>query len=169
MRNLEVKVRAASLAPARVSLRALRGAARQPAARQADWYFDVPRGRLKLRVHGARRDGELIGYFRPSRAAARTSTFQVLPVADAAGALTLLDRMFGVRACVRKRREVWLYRNARIHLDTVAGLGRFVEIEVCVTRGAAQARALMAQLRGLLGIRAADLIAGSYGELLSSR
>ena len=68
--------------------------------------------------------------------------------------------MLGVRACVRKRREVWLYRNARIHLDTVDGLGCFVEIEVVVTEGMAQARALMNELRDVLGISAKDLLAG---------
>ena len=71
--------------------------------------------------------------------------------------------------CVRKRREVWLYRNARIHLDTVEGLGRFIEIEVVVTDGMAQARALMKELRAVLGICAKDLIAGSYSDLSGER
>ena len=73
--------------------------------------------------------------------------------------------MLGAQGCVRKRREVWLYKNARIHLDTVEGLGRFIEIEVVVTEGMPQARALMKELREVLGISAKDLIAGSYGEL----
>ena len=74
--------------------------------------------------------------------------------------------MLGAKVRVRKRREVWLYRNARIHLDTVEGAGRFIEIEVVVTDKMAQARALMKELRDVLGIRSADLLAGSYGELL---
>ena len=81
----------------------------------------------------------------------------------------LLEQMLGVRACVRKRREVWLYRNARIHLDTVDGLGCFVEIEVVVTGGMRQARALMRELRVELGIRPMALLAGSYGELTAKR
>lgn len=169
MRNLEIKARVASLSPARARLNRLRGAAREPVVRQTDWYFRVPKGRLKLRVLGGRRDGELILYVRPDRASVRTSTFQVLPVADATAARALLEAMFGLRACVRKRREVWISENARIHLDSVDGLGRFVEIEVVVSGGAAQARALMAQLRGVLGIRSADLIAGSYAEMPNER
>ena len=43
--------------------------------------------------------------------------------------------MFGVSVSVRKQREVWLYQNARIHLDRVRGLGDFVEIEVVVHQG----------------------------------
>jgi len=165
MRNLEIKARVEALAPLRSRLRALSGANLHAKLQQTDVYFHVPKGRLKLRVVGAQRHGELIAYLRPDRAAARTSEFQRMAVPDAAGARGMLDRMLGARGCVRKRREVWLYRNARIHLDTVDGLGCFAEIEVVVTEGMTQARALMSELRGALGIRAKDLFAGSYGEL----
>ncbi|MGE5198303.1 MAG: class IV adenylate cyclase [Rhodospirillaceae bacterium] len=169
MRNLEIKAAVASLAGVRRRLRALEGAGLHATLRQTDWYFRVPKGRLKLRVVGASRDGELIAYLRPDRAAARTSEFQRLPAADAAGTRRLLEHMLGAKGCVRKRREVWLYRNARIHLDTVEGLGRFIEIEVVVTRGMPQARALMHRLRGVLGISSGDLIGGSYGEITVRR
>lgn len=165
MRNLEIKARVEALAPLRSRLRKLDGVYRHAILRQTDWYFRVPKGRLKLRAVGAKRDGELIAYLRPDRSAARTSEFQLLPTADAAGVRRLLEQMLGVRACVRKRREVWLYKNARIHLDQVDGLGRFLEIEVVVTDGMAQARRLMRELRGALGIRSNDLFAGSYGEM----
>ncbi len=169
MRNLEVKATVASLGAVRRRLRGLEGACRHASLRQTDWYFNVPKGRLKLRVVGASRRGELIAYLRPDRTSARTSEFQLLPADDAAGVRTLLEQMIGVRACVRKRREVWLYRNARIHLDTVDGLGRFVEIEVVVTQGMTQARALVKKLRDVLGISAEGLIAGSYAELTATR
>ena len=169
MRNLEIKAAVASLAPVRSRLRALEGAARHAVLRQTDSYFRVPRGRLKLRVVGASRGGELIAYLRPDKSAARSSEFQRMRAPDAAGTRRLLDRMLGPRACVRKRREVWLYRNARIHLDTVESLGRFIEIEVVVTEGMAQARALMKELRAVLGISTKDLVAGSYGELTAKR
>jgi predicted adenylyl cyclase CyaB len=165
MRNLEIKTRVESLAPFRARLRGMKGAVRESALRQMDWYFRVPKGRLKLRVHGGRRSGTLIAYIRPDRTSARTSEFQVLPTADAAGVRRLLKRMLGVRACVRKRRDVWFYRNARIHLDAVDGLGCFVEIEVVVTDGRAQARALMKDLRKVLRIEPTALLAGSYGDL----
>jgi adenylate cyclase class IV len=169
MRNLEIKAAVPSLGPVRSRLRALEGARRHATLRQADWYFRVPKGRLKLRTVGARRGGELIAYLRPDRSSARTSEFQLLPAADAAGVRRLLEQMLGVRACVRKRREVWLYRNARIHLDTVDGLGCFVEIEVVVTGGMPQARALMSELRVVLDIKPMALLAGSYGELTVRR
>ncbi len=133
--------------------------------RQTDWYFCVPQGRLKLRVVGGQPAGELIAYLRPTRKAARTSEFQRLPTLDAAGTKRLFDRMLGPRARVHKRREVWLYKNARIHLDTVEKLGTFVEIEVVVTDGMAQARRLMQTLTVAMGINAKDLIAESYADV----
>jgi adenylate cyclase class IV len=169
MRNLEIKATTESLAPTRRRLRVLPGAGRHAVLRQTDWYFRVPSGRLKLRVAGGGRSGEVIAYLRPDRTAARTSEFQRLPTTDAAGTRKLLERMLGADGCVRKRREVWLYKNARIHLDTVEGLGRFIEIEVVVTQGLPQARALMKQLCDAIGIGPADLIGGSYGELRKSK
>ena len=164
MRNLEIKAAVESVGVVRARLRSIRGAKRDAILRQTDSYFHVPNGRLKLRVVGGQRNGELIAYLRPDRAAARTSEFQRLTTSDAAGTRRLLERMLGPRACVRKRRELWLYKNARIHLDTVEGLGQFIEIEVVVTDGMAQARALMKVLREALGVSAASLIASSYGE-----
>jgi predicted adenylyl cyclase CyaB len=169
MRNLEIKATVNSLAAVRRRLGVLEGATRDASLRQTDWYFRVPKGRLKLRVVGGCRQGELIAYLRPTRAAARTSEFQRLPATDAAATRSLLERMLGRKGCVRKRREVWLYKNARIHLDTVESLGRFIEIEVVVTEGMPQSRALMKELRDVLGISAKDLIAGSYSDLSGER
>jgi predicted adenylyl cyclase CyaB len=169
VRNLEVKAGVKSLVPIRSRLWRLDGARRHAVLQQTDRYFRVPKGRLKLREMGARRDAELIAYLRPDRRSARTSEFQRLPTADPVGTRRLLERMLGLHACVRKRREVWLYRNARIHLDRVEGLGRFIEIEVVVTEGMPQARALMKELRDVLGISAKDLIAGSYSSLSVAR
>jgi len=169
MRNLEIKAVADELGAVRAQLRALSGARLHAELRQADHYFRVPRGRLKLRVVGGSSSGELIAYLRADRTSARTSEFQRLPSADAAGTKRLLDRMLGPKGCVRKRREVWLYKNARIHLDTVESLGRFIEIEVVVAQGMPQARALMRKLRAVLGIKPEALIAGSYGELSAKR
>jgi len=168
MQNLEIKATADSLAAVRRRLGVLEGATRHAILRQTDWYFRVPKGRLKLRVAGGSRNGELIAYVRPDKTAARTSEFQRLPTADAAGTRGLFERILGAQCCVRKRREVWLYKNARIHLDTVEGLGQFIEIEAVVTEGMPQARTLMKELRDVLGIRSGDLLAGSYGELLRS-
>ena len=165
MKNLEIKCRLNEFTAARRVLLRLGAARQSPVLRQVDWYFSVPRGRFKLRqINGG--PGELIFYIRPTRRAARLSTFGRLPVPDVAETRRLLARALGENACVRKRRELWLFENARIHLDQVDGLGRFLEIEVVVARGVRQARALMNSLARELNLSPSRFLAHSYSELL---
>jgi adenylate cyclase class IV len=166
MKNLEIKCRVTGFGASRRRLRSL-GAVRQaPVLRQVDWYFVAPHGRLKLRHHQGEA-GELLFYVRPSRRGRRLSEYGRSPVSDVSGMRSLLATALGEWACVRKRREVWLFRNARIHLDRVRTLGTFIEIEVEVRRGARQARVLMDELVGTLGLSPRASEGGSYSDLLA--
>lgn len=168
MKNLEIKCRVARFDGLRRALTVL-GAVRQtPLLKQVDWYFGVPAGRLKLRqANGG--TGELIFYARPSSRGQRLSVWGRSTVPDVPAMRRVLANALGDAACVRKSREVWLFRNARIHLDRVSGLGTFLEIEVVVTRGTPQARALMDRLIGALALAKAPLIGGSYADLAAVR
>jgi predicted adenylyl cyclase CyaB len=167
MKNLELKAIAPSLARLRRRLRAF-GATRQRAPLdQVDWYFQVPQGRMKLRQRKGEKAGELIFSVRPDAAKARTSDYQKLPVADPAGMRRLLEATFTPGACVRKRRDLWLHEDTRIHLDRVEGLGSFVEIEVPFARDAVRARRAMQALTDCLGIAPGDVVSCSYADLLA--
>jgi len=169
MKNLEIKAAAEDLPGLRRALRQL-GARRVPKPLdQVDWYFATPRGRLKLRHRKGARSAELIFYVRADSAKARLSEYQKLPVADVPGVLRLLRAMFTPGACVRKRRDLWLFGETRVHLDRVAGLGTFVEIEVPYARSQAEARRVMTRLRERLGIGGRSVLACSYADLLAAR
>ena len=169
MKNLELKAVAGDLARLRRVLRTM-GARHEPRPLdQVDWYFTVPRGRLKLRQRKGERTAEIVLYVRPAANRARASEYQKLPTADAAGMLRLLRAMFVADVCVRKRRDLWLHGETRVHLDRVEGLGSFVEIEVPFTRHVTQARREMRALAGLLGIARGDVLASSYADLLARR
>lgn len=165
--NLELKARCGDLAAARAR-------AREVATRwlgvdeQTDTYFVTRGGRLKLR-ESTLAGAQLVPYFRPDERAAKRSDYQVLPVEDGPGLARMLSAMLGVHRVVRKRREIALYENVRIHLDRVEGLGDFVELEAVWDGGeaglAAQQRRI-AWLRERLGIREEDIVAGSYETLL---
>jgi predicted adenylyl cyclase CyaB len=73
-----------------------------------------------------------------------------------------------VRAKVRKRREILLLDNVRIHLDEVEGLGSFIEFEVVVGEGETEARcvARAEELLQAFGVKASDLVSGSYADLV---
>jgi adenylate cyclase class 2 len=167
--NVEVKVRCVDLPAAREA--ALRLGARPLADEsQVDTYFATRTGRLKLReIDGAR--AELIPYLREDVAGARRSDYRVIPVADGAGTRRLLAQLLGVHRVVRKRREVLLWRNVRIHLDRVESLGDFLELEA-VFDGSAESEALqratVSWLLRELALADEPCIAGSYESLLEA-
>ena len=168
--NIEVKLRCPDLRAARAA--ALRLGARPHAEElQVDTYFTTRSGRLKLReIDGAR--AELIPYLRADAEGARRSDYRVIPVADGEGTRRLLAELLGVHRVVRKRREVLLWRNVRIHLDRVESLGDFLELEAVFDGSAeseAEQRSAVARLLRELGLADEPCIAGSYESLLATR
>lgn len=164
--NVEIKARVHDLGAVRAAVAAL---ARDPGSvlEQKDTFFVVPRGRLKLRefTDGS---GELIAYDRPDEHGPRTSTYTLVPCDRAAVLAHALASMLPVRGDVIKRREVFLIGRTRVHLDEVAGLGSFVELEVVLRdgepadAGRQEARTLMT----VLGIAPDACVAGAYIDLL---
>ena len=59
----------------------------------------------------------------------------------------------------------------RIHLDRVEGLGDFLELEVTLQDGQAEAEgtALAQDLMARLGVHAGQLVSGAYLDLLRAR
>ncbi|GJM43326.1 MAG: adenylate cyclase [Gemmatimonadota bacterium] len=137
---------------------------------QEDVFFRVPRGRLKLRSF-PEGPAELIFYDRPDHEGPKTSDYRIEPVADPVRLRAVLELACGVRAVVRKRRELFLSGRTRIHLDQVEGLGDFLELEVVLGGGEStedgerEARECLAAL----DVDAAHLVAGAYVDLLEAR
>ncbi len=163
--NLELKARIADLEKAREVAAAI-GAVRQGTEEQVDQYFCVSAGRLKLRRSSL--DGaHLIAYLRPDEPGSRVARFHRLPVGDPDGLEAVLSAMFGLAARVAKEREVWWWKDVRIHLDTVRCLGSFVEFEARLDRIEDPREALrrIERLGHEFGIASDAVIAGSYAEM----
>jgi predicted adenylyl cyclase CyaB len=165
--NLEIKAPCADLDAARAA--ALRIGA-EPAydEEQRDTYFKTRVGRLKLRETSTGR-AELIPYLRPDRPGARRSDYRVIEVRDGDGTRALLGEILGVHRVVRKRREVLMWQNVRIHLDRVDGLGTFLELEAVFDGSAdaeAEQRRTVDWLLRALGVAPETCLAGSYESLL---
>ena len=139
---------------------------------QTDTYFNIHPGRLKLRHtrSGPVERYELIHYRRWNRPTAKTSDYQLLPVADGPRTLEFFSAALGVKVRVNKERVVYVKDNLRVHLDEVPELGRFLEFELIVTPAHPQeeCRQRMQELVRLFGIAPADLVRGSYSDLLLS-
>lgn len=122
---------------------------------------------MKLRqINGL--SAQLIAYSRPDEEGPKTSDYRLVPVANPESLKAALTAALGVRVVVDKCREIYLVDNVRIHLDDVTGLGQFLEFEAVLGPGVDEAagRAQLAQLAPRFSIRPADLLAGSYADLL---
>jgi adenylate cyclase class IV len=175
-RNIELKAVLADPAAALARARTLAGPSRS-VERQRDTYFEVPRGRLKLRRRWIQPEGggpekeqpaELIGYQRPDDREAAASDYRIVPFPPGSPIDEVLAVALGTDAVVEKTRRVFLHDGVRIHLDDVTGLGSFLELEAIVDDGCddEDARAKVARLRAHFGIREEDLLAASYRELV---
>jgi predicted adenylyl cyclase CyaB len=164
-RNLEVKAPYPDLGAARETVREV-GAREAGIEVQTDTYFRVPNGRLKLReIEG--KPAYLIAYDRPDRNMVRASAYHLIPVADPSEMKAALTAALGVRGEVRKRREIYLWHNVRIHLDEVAGLGRFIELEAVLSdsEGEAGSQHRLDELCSALAITPSETLGPSYVDL----
>jgi adenylate cyclase, class 2 len=166
-RNLELK--AVDPAPPRTldAALALDGAEDRGVLHQRDTYFHAVQGRLKLRESpGA--VAELISYRRADRDGPKVSNYRVVAVMDPDATASALADALGIRAIVEKARRLILWRDVRIHLDSVPGLGSFVELEAMsdAPGGLVAEEAKIAQLREALAITDDLLVARGYADLL---
>ena len=165
-RNVELKARDADPDRSLAAALAL-GAEDRGELWQRDTYFDVPHGGLKLREQ---RPGapHLIQFERADAPQQRESRYRIAEVADAAAAIAALDAALGVRGAVEKRRRLLLWRDVRIHLDAVEGLGTFVELEAVAPPDSdlAVEHERIAILRDALAITDDTLVPRGYAALL---
>jgi adenylate cyclase, class 2 len=174
-RNLEIKAHCPDLSRA-AAVAAAAGGSFRGTLDQVDTYFHARAGRLKLRESvliapdgGRSEQVELIAYLRPDQGGSRESSYSVIPLAEASGCLAGLSAVLGVRSVVRKRRGLWIVGATRIHLDEVAGLGSFIELETVITdQPELAAQVEHERLIERLAIDAAETLAGSYGELIEA-
>src|SRR5258706_14655754 len=165
-RNIELKASCRDLGAAREAARAM-GAEYAGILEQRDTYFIATNGRLKLRETTGM-PAELIAYARDNAAAVRGSDYQLVRIPDPATLRMALTTSLGVRGEVIKRRELWLWQGVRIHLDDVAGLGTFIELEAVMGPDEPDeaGHRKVATLRKALHIGDADLLGISYSDLL---
>ena len=165
-RNIEIKARIDSVEALLPRAQQVAGCAPQLIV-QDDTFFSVLHGRLKLRQF-ADGSAELIHYHRPDSAAARASDYVRVPVPDAAALRQALARRSEERRVGKECRSRWSVASTRIHIDRVAGLGDFMELEVVLQDGQSDAEGL-AIAEGLmvqLGLADAERLAGTYLDLL---
>jgi predicted adenylyl cyclase CyaB len=137
---------------------------------QRDVFFHAANGRLKLRCF---RDGTgvLVAYDREDQTGPKVSDYTLAPVNDAARLEEALTRSLGLRGIVVKKREIAIVGQTRIHLDSVKGLGTFLELEVVLKsrQSAKQGLAIAKKLMKELKVGESDLLDRAYMDMLEEK
>lgn len=167
-RNIEIKCRCRDLEEVRRRALAL-GAEDRGLLVQEDHFFRAPQARLKLRITKGR-PAELVSYRRPDVSGARGCDYRLCPVENAHALRTVLAHCLEEDGAVRKVRRLFLHGNTRIHLDTVEGLGTFVELETVLSgQTDAEGRRELESLARSLGLDASNTVPVPYLELLREK
>nr|XP_029138333.1 uncharacterized protein LOC110003673 isoform X3 [Labrus bergylta] len=117
--------------------------------KQHDTFFNCSQGRLKLRDFMVRGN--------------RASTCERHLVATA-----VLADALGVKGEVKKERTLFLIGQTRVHLDTVEGLGNYMELEVVMRpeQTVEEGQQIAEDLMEKLGVSKESLVTGAYMDLL---
>ena len=179
-KNLEFKAQCQSLDSFYPRLTDL-NATHSETVRQVDTYFYMPaekshtlsemsEPRLKLREIDEMTEAWLIYYERPNHDASRYSQYHLSKITDPSTLKVVLTAALGVKTVVKKQRELWMFNNTRIHLDTVVDLGQFVELEtVFQGQTETEARNEHQHVKTVLRLDTTHPVAVSYSDLIMQK
>ena len=168
MKNLEAKFRLSNHAEAEARASAI-GYTRRAILHQRDTFFRVANGKLKLREENG--SAVLIYYNRDESGPLMLSNYEIVKVADPPRTLRILAAALGPIAVVEKVRILMMRNNVRLHLDRVARLGDYGEIEAVIAEGddPGRSRSAVDEILAALGVEKPNLIEVSYCEMLAKR
>lgn len=128
MINLEIKVVTPNLEE--VKDKAIKIDAKNIATlSQVDTYFLTGSKRLKLREE--KDTNYLVYYVRSNKENSKLSKYKIINIPKNLvwWVKKLLSFIFGIKIIVNKKRDLFIYKNTRIHFDDVKNLGTYIELE----------------------------------------
>ena len=164
--NIEIKARTNQPDKIREILKSL-NTDFQGTDHQIDTYFKVATGRLKLREGNI--ENHLIYYNRTDQAGPKQSDVTLFVTEPNSPIKTILTQALGILAVVDKQREIYFIDNVKFHIDTVQGLGSFMEIEAIDPDGSIGKTRTLEQCQHymtVLGIAESGLLTHSYSDMV---
>ena len=160
--NLELKIHLDN--PARVmdNIKAI-NAEYKGELNQVDVYYRYKKGLLKLRTENGKQT--LIKYNRNEKTGTRWSDYELISLENN-NAREYLDDILETETVVEKTRQLYLFDNTRIHLDTVNNLGSFLELETLVINGKDDAEKRFRHIIDVLELNTGSEIRKSYRDLM---
>ncbi len=162
MQNLEIKIELTNFDEILAALKNI-NAEFVDILEQKDIYYRKSNGILKLRR--VNRNYEFIFYNRDESADNRWSNYSILKIADQ-NAESFFNEIFQKEIIVEKTRKLYLYKNTRVHLDSVHNLGSFLELETIVVDGQEKAKHEFDYVYSSLSLSKYKEVRASYRDLL---
>lgn len=134
---------------------------------QADTYFNVKQGRLKLREGNI--ENSLINYDREDVAGSKESQIILYRHTPDKALKDILTRQLGIKTVVEKRRKIYFIGHVKFHFDVVENLGTFIEVEAIDDHNEFTLEELKAQCDHyfrFFELKESDLVDQSYSDLL---
>lgn len=165
--NREIKAFCPDFDPIRDILRS-HGASYVEEKEQVDYYYNLPDpvmqdGTRRLKVRLENNNAQVVYYVEGVEAGARTSRFQVWGL-NGAQTKEMLDAALGVKAVVRKQRELWIKDNVKFNLDQVETIGQVLEVEI-LSQDGLDIEAQLEEYLGLFNPHLDEHIVGSNEDL----
>jgi len=166
MKNIELKFRCKDFIHALKAVKIL-SAINKGVLKQTDIYFNIKPGRIKLRTIN-KTEHQLVYYKRANFKSARVSNYFIEEINHPNRVKNILESIYGIKAVVIKKRRLYLYKNCRIHIDEVNGLGKFIEFEVVCLNIADEQNAsrLMDFMKREFKVITNNIIKNSYSDLI---
>ena len=101
--------------------------------KQTDTYFNVTKGRLKLREGNI--ENSLIYYERQDVADAKQSDVLLYRHQPDKSLKDILIKLHGIKVVVNKIRKIYFIENVKFHFDNIDELGAFIEVEAIDNSG----------------------------------
>lgn len=134
---------------------------------QTDTYFNVNKGRLKLREGNI--ENSLIWYERKDTAGAKQSDVLLYQHTPDKTLKDILSKVHGIKVIVIKKRRIYFIDNVKFHFDTIEGLGTFIEVEAIdkdASLGIEKLKEQADKFAEFFDIRKQDFVALSYSDML---
>lgn len=136
---------------------------------QIDTYFNVAKGRLKLREGNI--ENALIYYEREDKAGSKQSHILLYRHEPDKILREILITTHGIKVVVDKLRRIYFIDNVKFHFDRVAALGNFLEVEAIDADGTIGLEKLTQQCKhyaAFFDIEKEDYLAVSYSDMMMS-
>ena len=134
---------------------------------QVDSYFNVTKGRLKLRE--GKIENALIYYERQDIPDAKQSDILLYKHSPEKSLKEILTKLHGVKVVVEKKRKIYFLDNVKFHFDIVNELGTFIEVEALDKTGEIGIQKLKEQCNKyfiFFELDQSNYISTSYSDLL---